>query len=295
MPMDTPPPRHPLPPSLTFSPASMRRVGLRQPWLGDLYHRMVILPWWAFVGIGSVAYLLVNALFAGFYLLQPGSISGARPGSFADAFFFSVETIATIGYGVLSPGTLYANLLMLVETVLGILLVAMATSVLFIRISRPTARVMFARVATVAPWYGTPTLFLRMGNERRSQILEADVAIYLLRYETSPEGVTMRRFHTLRLERSHTPVFALTYMAVHRIEADSPLHGATPESLAAEDAQLLVTVTGLEEATSQTVHARYVYPATALLWNRRYTDIFLLDKEGERYLDYHRFHETTPA
>ena len=278
-----------------FSPGSLRRVGIRQPWFGDLYHRMVTLPWWTFLGLSSALYLMVNAVFAGLYLLQPGSIAGARPGSFADAFFFSVETIATIGYGVLSPGTLYANVLMLVETVLGILLVAVTTGVLVIRVSRPTARVMFARVATVAPWHGTPTLFLRMGNERRSQILEADVAIYLLRYETSPEGVTMRRFYTLALERSHTPVFALTYTAVHRIDRDSPLRDATAETLAAEGAELLVTVTGMEESTGQTVHARCGYAAEALLWNRRYVDVFMTDEWGGRYLDYGFFHDTEPA
>ncbi len=291
--MDTMPKRPP--PRPVFSPETVRRVGVREPWRGDLYHRMVTVPWWVFVGLGTAIYLIVNAVFAGLYLLQRGSIAGGKPGSVADAFFFSVETIATIGYGVLSPGTLYANLLMLAETVLGILLVAIATSVLFARVSRPTARVMFARVATVAPWNGVPTLFLRMGNERRSQILEADVAMYLVRDETSAEGITLRRFHALRLERGHTPLFSLTYTAIHQIAPDSPLHGATPESLVAEQAGLLVTVTGLEEATGQTVHARHLYAAPDVLWDRRYADIFATDEGGDQFLDYRRFDETVPA
>ena len=288
--MDTSPQPRPA----VFAPGTIRRVGVRETWRGDLYHRMITLPWWAVLSVGTALYLAVNAAFAALYLLQPGSISGAKPGSAADAFFFSVETIATIGYGVLSPGTLYANVLMLIETVVGIALVAVATGIVFARVSRPTARVLFARVATVAPWNGVPTLFLRMGNERTSQILEANVKLYLLRYETSPEGVVMRRFHTLRLEREHTPVFALSYTAMHRITPDSPLHGATAESLAAEKANLLVTVTGLEEATGQTVHARQDYAASDVLWNRRYQDIFL-EENGERYLDYGRFDETLPA
>jgi inward rectifier potassium channel len=287
-----PPPRPARRP--TFSPETVRRVGVREPWRGDLYHRVITLRWWVFVGLGTAIYLAVNAVFAVLYLLQPGSIAGARPGSVADAFF-SVETIATIGYGVLSPGTLYANVLMLVETVLGILFVAVSTGVLVARVSRATARVMFARVATVAPWNGVPTLFLRLGNERRSQILEADVAIYLLRDEVSTEGVALRRFNTLHLERGHTPAFALTYTAIHQITPDSPLHGATPESLAAEDAGLIVTVTGLEETTGQTVHARHIYVSSDILWNRRYADIFAMDEAGERFLDYGRFDETVPA
>jgi inward rectifier potassium channel len=285
-----------LPPRTSiFSPEAIRRVGVREPWRGDLYHRLITLRWWAFVGLGTVFYLAVNAVFAGLYLVQPGSIAGARPGSVTDAFFFSVETIATIGYGVLSPGTLYANVLMLIETIVGILIVAVATGVVFARVSRPTARVLFAKVATVATWNGLPTLFLRMGNERRSQILEADVAMYLLRFETSPEGVSLRRFHKLRLERGHTPVFSLSYTAIHPIAPDSPLHGATRESLVAEEAELIVTVTGLEEATGQTVHARCRYPASDVLWGRRYADIFVVGEDGERFLDYRRFDETVPA
>ncbi|MBV9747581.1 MAG: hypothetical protein JO157_02090 [Acetobacteraceae bacterium] len=279
---------------VVFAPGTIRRIGVREPWRGDLYHRMITLPWWALVSLGTALYLVVNAFFAGLYLLQRGSIMGARPGNLADAFFFSVETIATIGYGVLSPGTLYANVLMLVETIVGIVMVAVATGIVFARVSRPTARVLFARVATIAPWNGVPTLFVRMGNKRVSQILEATVKLYLLREEVSPEGVEMRRFHTLRLEREHTPVFALSYTAIHRITPDSPLHGATPESLTAEEANLLVTVTGLEEATGQTVHARCAYAASEVLWNRRYLDVFV-DENGERVLDYRNFDETVPA
>ena len=274
---------HPKPRPL-FAPETIRRVGLRESWRGDLYHRMVTLRWRSFVALGTVL-----------YLLQPGSIAGARPGSVADAFFFSVETIATIGYGVMSPGPLYGNILMVVETVVGILLVALATGVIFARASRPTARVRFAQAAVIAPWNGVPTLFLRMGNERRSQILEADVSVHLLRHEVSSEGISMRRFHTLRLERGHTPVFALSYTAIHPIPPDSPLHGDTPESLVEEEAMLLVSVTGLEEATGQTVHARHGYAASDMLWNRRHHDIFAVDATGERFLDYRLFDETVPV
>ncbi len=286
-----PPPQRPI----LFAPEAIRRVGIREPWRGDLYYRLVTVRWRVFASFGIVAYLLINAVFAGLYLLQRGSIAGAKPGSVADAFFFSVETIATIGYGVMSPGTLYGNILMVIETMVGILLVALATGIIFARASRPTARVVFAQVATVAPWNGVPTLFLRMGNERRSQILEADVAVHLLRQETSAEGTTMRRFHTLHLEREHTPVFSLSYTAIHRITPDSPLYGDTPESLVAEEAALLVTVVGLEEATGQTVYARRSYAATDIMWNRRYRDIFVLDESGKRFLDYRNFDETVPA
>ena len=273
----------------------VRRVGLHVPWRSDLYHRALTLRWWAFLGLGCAIYLGVNLVFALLYLAQPGAITGAQPGSFADAFFFSVQTIATIGYGQMSPGTLYANVLVTVETMAGLVFLALSTGLVFARISRPTARVMFARAATVAPQDGVPTLSFRIGNERRSQILEADVTVALLRYEQTQEGMQFRRFYDLPLARPHTPVFALTFTVMHPIGPDSPLHGATAASLQAEGAELLISVTGLEETTSQTVHARYSYLPDEILFGRRFADIFTTDPDGTRVIDYTRFHETGPA
>ena len=272
----------------------VRRVGLHIPWRADLYHRALTLRWWEFLGLGCAVYLLINLLFAGLYLLQTGAIGGA-PRSFLNAFFFSVQTIATIGYGQMSPATVYANVLVTIETMAGLVFLALSTGVVFARISRPTARVVFGRVVTVAPQDGVPTLSFRIGNERSSQILEADVTVTLLRYERTLEGVPFRRFYTLPLARSHTPVFALTFTVMHHIGPDSPLHGATAESLAAEDAELLISVTGLEETTSQTVHARHSYLPEEILFGRRFADIFTTDADGARVLDYTRFHETGPA
>ena len=270
----------------------LRRANLRASWHHDLYHRSLMLPWWVFLMLGCSVYLLVNVIFAGLYMLEPGSIAGAS-GRFPDAFFFSIQTIATIGYGVMSPATFWCNVLVTVETMTGLVFLALATGVTFARISRPTARVMFADVAVVAPYNGNPTLSFRLGNERRSQILEADVAVVLLRYETSTEGETMRRFYDLPLVRSHTPIFALTFTVMHSIDKHSPFYGATAESLVANDAELLISVTGLEEITSQTVHARHSYRAEEIRFGHRFADIFSTDAKG-RLIDYAAFHQTEP-
>ena len=273
----------------------IRRTGLRTRWHHDLYHRTLSLRWWQFMLIGGAAYLLVNVIFAALYRLQPGSIVGGQNGSFAEAFFFSVQTIATIGYGTMSPGTLYANILVTFETMTGLVFLALATGITFARISRPTARVMFTRAAVIGPHNGTPTLHLRIGNERMSQILEADVAVTLLRYETTAEGTSLRRFYDLPLLRAHTPIFALTFTIMHSIDAASPLFAATSESLRAEGAELLITVTGLEEITSQTVHARYSYGAGEIRFAHRFVDIFQTNPDGTRFIDYARFHDTEPS
>ena len=276
------------------SAEQIARVGLRNPWWRDLYHRALTVRWWWFVLYGSLAYVAVNVVFAVLYMLQPGSIAGARPGSLLDAFFFSVQCLSTIGFGQLTPATLYANVLTVLEAIVSLAITALATGSVFARISRPRARVMFARSAVVGTYNGQLTLTFRMGNERVSQILEATVAVSLLRYERTAEGDVFRRFYDLKLARSHTPVFSLTFSVMHPIDEDSPLYGRTKAELLAEEVDILVTVTGLEETTSQTVHARHAYSADEIFWDRRYVDIFNFDASGKRYIDYGRFHDTVP-
>src|ERR1700684_2031478 len=176
-------------------------IGLRRPWFGDLYHFMLRISGCASLLVGVPLSIAANAVFALLYLLEPGAIANARPGSFADAFFFSVQTIATIGYGQLVPATLYANLLVTVETATGLMFLALATGLVFARFSRPTARLLFSRVAVIGPHNGKPTLSLRLANQRRNQILQAEVAATLVRDERTEEGVLIRRFYDLTLAR----------------------------------------------------------------------------------------------
>ena len=274
---------------------TIRRVNLRSHWWQDIYHHALTMGWPMFLLWSIVVYGLVNAMFAGLYLLQPGSIANARPGSFADAFFFSVQCISTIGFGGLAPATLYANMLTTAEAILSLAIVALATGSVFARISRPRARVMFARHAVVSRYNGVPTLFIRIGNERSTQILAAEVQVTVLRYEHTLEGAVFRRFYDVPLSRGRTPIFALTFTIMHAIDEHSPLYGATVDSMMADDTEVLVTVTGLEEATSQPVHARHSYGADEIRFGHRYRDIFALDPTGRRYIDYGWFHDTEPA
>lgn len=269
-------------------------IGLRRAWLGDLYHRLLRMRWSGFLAAGIALYLAANALFAGLYLLQPGAIAHARPGFFSDAFFFSVQTIATIGYGGMAPATLYANIVVTVESAFGLFFLALATGLVFARFSRPTARVLFSRVAVVGPHNGVPTLSLRLANERSNQILQAEVDVALLRDETTAEGETIRRFYDLTLARRRSPVFALTFSVMHAIDQASPLYGADPATLAADNAELVVTVTGLDETTAQPVHARTSYLAHEILWGHRFVDVLGHRRDGRRVIDYRRFHDTIP-
>ena len=269
-------------------------IGLRAALVNDLYHYLLVLPWTAFLTALAVVYLGLNLVFATLYLVGDAAIANARPGVFADAFFFSVETLSTIGYGQMSPGTLYGNVVMTVEALAGVLLVAVAAGLMFARFSKPTARVVFSKVAVVGPFNGMPTLSLRLANERRNQILDAQVSVALVRDERTAEGDWIRRFYDLQLARQRSPIFAMTFTVMHPIDADSPLRNASPSSLAAEGAELVVTVTGLDETTLHTIHARTSYLAHEICWDRRFADVFTQTADGRLAIDYRRFHDTAP-
>jgi len=205
-------------------------IGLRSGWLGDLHHHMLSLPWAPFLAGLSLVYLALNLLFAAAYLLGDGAVANSRRGAFLDAFFFSVETLSTIGYGQMSPATLYGNIVMTVEALVGLMLVAVAAGLMFARFSRPTARVLFSKVAVVAPFNGVPTLSLRLANVRRNQILDAQVSVTLVRDERTAEGEWIRRFYDLKLARQRSPIFAITFTVMHAIDPPSPLSNAMSSS-----------------------------------------------------------------
>jgi inward rectifier potassium channel len=270
-------------------------VGLHRPWFTDLYYKTLTASWPRFLLIGSAVYIAGNVVFARLYLLQPGAITSAQPGSFADAFFFSVQTMATIGYGQMAPATLYANLLVTAETMFALIVVAITTGLAFARFSRPTARLLFSRVAVIGPHNGRPTLSIRLANERRNQILQAEVSMTFVRDEVTAEGGTMRRFYDLTLLRRRTPIFGMTFSVLHVINSDSPLYGATAASLEAQNAELVVTGTGLDETMAQPVHARTSYLSNEILWDHRFVDMIGYTEDGRRAIDYRRFHDTEPA
>jgi inward rectifier potassium channel len=267
-------------------------LGLEQPWYKDLYHFALRVSWSRFLLFGIVLYTGANALFAVLYLIPGDAIAHARPGSFADAFFFSIQTMATVGYGVMSPATFYGNLIVTLETGFGLIFLAVATGLVFARFSRPTARILFSRVAVIAPLNGVPTLTLRLANQRRNQILQAEVGLALLRDERTQEGEVIRRFYDLELARHRSPVFALTFTVMHPIDEDSPLYGATAVSLQAQNAELVVTATGIDETIAHPVHARTSYLASEILWDHRFADLFGWTEDGRRVIDYRRFHDT---
>jgi inward rectifier potassium channel len=273
---------------------AIERIGFTGAGWRDLYHGLMTMPMAALLAALAATYLASNLVFTGFYLLLGNGIGHARHGSFFDAFFFSVQTMATISYGQMFPQTLAANLVATAETVYGLLAVTIASGIFFSRFSRPTARVLFSRVCVVTPYNGVPTLMFRVANQRRNQIVEAQMSLAILRAEVSAEGLVMRRFQDLRLIRSRSMLFALTWTVMHPIDADSPLYGLGSEGVKAEDVELICSLTGIDDTFSQPVHARHVYGAEELRWAARFVDITGRTPDGRAYIDYTRFHDVMP-
>src|SRR5215469_1873313 len=270
----------------TRSAEGVRRVGAARITRRDVYHLMLTMPWTWFFGVQAIGYLIFNAIFALLYLAQPGSVANAKAGSFADAFFFSVQTMATIGYGVMAPATLYANVMVTIEALLGMASFAVAAGLIFARFSLPTARVLFSRVAVVTAFNGVPTLMFRCANERRNQIFEAQVHVDFARQESSAEGMTLRRSYELALSRDRNPQFSLSWTVMHPIDDKSPLYGIDPDLLAGQEASIVVTLTGTDETLSQTVFARASYRADEILWGQKFVDILSETEAGETLVDY---------
>ncbi len=241
------------------------------------YHALLTMSWGRFFLMVVAGYVALNALFAAAYVAAgPGALvrtAEAAHGRFLTAFFFSVQTFSTIGYGGIRPSGLLANAIVTLEALVGLLVFALATGLLFARFSRPTARIVFSRAALIAPYRGGRAFEFRIANQRSSQIIELQATVLYTRLEAQ-RGVAVRKFHALRLERTRVSFFPLSWTIVHPIDADSPLRDASPESLAAEQAEFLILLTGIDETFSQTVHARSSYKPEELVWDARFTDVF---------------------
>jgi inward rectifier potassium channel len=259
----------------------------------DLYHFVLRLSWKAFIGLVTLAFFLTNVAFALLFMVVPRSVANAT--SFADHFFFSVETLATIGYGEMAPQNDWAHAVVTVEALAGILATAMITGLTFARFARPTARILFSDKMVVCPRNGVPHLMFRMANWRRNQIAEAQLNVLLLISETTLEGDTMRRPVKLDLVLEKNPMFALSWTAMHRIDETSPFFGDGMTQLRAQRAEIFLSLTGLDETLMQTISARWRYALDDIVPNARFVDILVMREDGARVIDYDKFHDIVPV
>ena len=266
---------------------------LAQTLATDAYHFLRTARWSRIIGLFVLVFLSVNLVFA--LVLYLGGAQVMNAAGFLDDFWFSVQTLATIGYGYLAPADALANAVVTVESIVGIALTAMITGLFFARFSTPSAKVIFSRVALIASHDGKRTLLFRMANARATAIVEATVRVYISRDEVLADGERMRRIYDLPLRRTTSPIFSMSWLATHTIDDASPLAGVTPESLVATGTNLTVTFQGIDDRLAATVHTRYSYNAEDLVFDHRFVDVLYTDPStGRRYLDFTKFHDVEP-
>jgi inward rectifier potassium channel len=276
----------------------IRSVGLSRLHPGDIYHALLRMNWPQVTALFVASFTAFNLLFGWLYWLDPRGIqtAGAQVEAprFWQSFFFSVQTIATIGYGNLYPVTAYANVVVVVEITLGILFFAIVTGIAFARFSRPTARILFSRLAVVHDVDGTPTLMFRAANLRHNLVFEARASVSVLMDETVG-GTVLRRFKDLALVRDSNPVFTLTWTIMHPIDEHSPLTHWVPGEQAPAHSEIIVVLSGMDDRTGQMIHGRWSYAASDIRWGARFVDILGQLPDGTRTIDYRRFNDIEPC
>jgi inward rectifier potassium channel len=276
---------------IRFGHREIETLGLGQGFWSDLYHRAMAVYWPVFFGSAATLFVALNAFFAFLYWLGREPIANAEGNGPLAYFYFSIETLATVGYGDMHPQTDYGHLIATVEIFTGMSFLAVMTGLIFARFSRPRARFVFADSAVIARHEGHKTLMIRTANARHNTISRAGARLWLIRAEHTKERDQIRRFYELKLDRSEHPMFVLSWMLFHVIDKESPLYGATPADLEESDALLVLNIGGIDDSSAQQLYARHVYSWRDIRWQHRYRDMTSVSPQGRFLLDYTKFHD----
>jgi inward rectifier potassium channel len=258
----------------------LAKLGVQRFDWRDPYHLAVSLPWPAFVVAMLACWLVINLVFAVLYDFGPGNVTNTVPGSFSDLFFFSIETLATVGYGVMAPATLYGHIVSAVEIVTGMAFTAIVTGLLFVRFSRPQAKIVAADDAVVTLHNGLPALMLRIVSGRVTLMSNASARLFALLVEQTGDGPFFRRVHELRLQQSHMPLFVMPWLLVHVIDENSPLHGHDSQTLISTRARLFLTIEARDHALSALVQDMKDYTAQHIRFGMRFADMVTREEAG---------------
>jgi inward rectifier potassium channel len=280
---------------------NVQRTGLGFWSSFSAYHAMLTIPWWQFFGAIAILYLAVNALFAAAYLAcGPGALgsdaAGMQNHTYLRAFFFSVQTLSTIGYGQVIPVGTAANAVVTLEALVGLMGFAIVSGLLFARFSRPTAKVAFSRHAVIAPYQNITALEFRVANARSNELIEVSAKVLLSRFEDI-DGNRTRRYYPLSLERPSVVFLPLTWTVVHPINESSPLFQATQQSLRESQSELLVLLSAFDETFSTIVQTRTSFIPDEILFGYRFANAFVFSASAHNRVavDMRQFDKVEPA
>lgn len=266
----------------------------------NLYHRLIAMPWSRFLLYLLLFYAVIHLLFTGLYLLAGTEhlkgLDAQKPfDHFWGAFFFSTQTLTTVGYGSVSPNNFSTNLIAAIEATLGWLIFALTTGLLYGRFSRPVARIRFSHRAVFAPYLDVNGWMFRIINERSNQLIDLEVEVSMSRLEKKPDGTPYRRYYSLELERNRVAFFPMNWTLVHPITNDSPLYGCTPEQLEESDTEFLIFLRAVDDTFSQLVHSRYSYRYDEILWGQKFRPMFDSSEHDLITVDLEKLDETDEA
>ena len=270
------------------------KLNLQRREYRDIYQWVLSLKWPEFTALIAGIYLFLNLVFAGFYTLGDQCIAGVRSGSYVDAFFFSVQTLATVGYGHWYPQTMYGHIVTTIEFIVGVFGLAVMTGLIFVRFSRPAARILFSKSIVIGPLNGRPTLMLRVGNLRAQSMVEAEFRILFTRDEPILEGDNFRYFYHLKLHFDRLISFPASLTLRHTIDQQSPLYGETAESLAKSRATFVASVVGIDPVIPAAVQTQRDYTWRDVRFGERFVEIYSEPTAGRLTVDFGRLHDTEP-
>ncbi len=269
---------------------TVKRIGVDESFWKDIYHRLLRLSWPRFFLAIFAIYLSLDLIFAFLFYLSPGSIANVQHDDFFSYFSFSVQTMATIGYGYFYPQTHMAHLLVTIESSLGLICTALLTGLVFAKFARPSARIIFSEKALWTKQNGEDVLTLRLGNIRTNQVFQGEARMTLLRDEITTEGEKLRRLVDLKLQRNLTPMFSLSWTLFHKIDQESPLWGKSPEWMKENKWEFFVTFSGLDQDMSQTIVAHSMYSGDAIVRAHKFADMITSDGQV-RTIDFSKFND----
>jgi inward rectifier potassium channel len=270
---------------MKFGDAEVIKTGAVWFDIRDPYSIAVSVTWRSFFLLLLLIELLINTVFAILYALNPGCLTNANPGSFVEAFFFSIETLATVGYGTVAPANLYGHIVSAIEILCGLIFTAIITGLIFVRFSKPKPNILFADHAVISRHNGIPTLMIRVANGRRSAMAGAAAELAVFKPTISTEGRGFRQVHELKLIRDTMPLFMLTWTVMHVIDGDSPLYGIDLDTLSATDLLIALTIQARDHTAGEDVFDLRFYNAERILVGMAYQDAISFDEQGRPNAD----------
>ncbi len=264
---------------------NLEKIGVSRFDLNDPYHFALTLSWPEFFAVLVGTYVAINVIFALLYFASPGAVANLPRHSLLEAFFFSAETLSTVGYGSMAPMTLYGHVVATVEVFIGMIFTATMTGVVFVRFSKPKAKIIFAEHPVVTQQGGRPVLMIRIGNGRVNTLTDAVARLTALQVEIDPEGRHLRRALDLKLARSDFPFFPLTWTIMHDLDPTSPLHGLTRNTASPLNLRLMLSITARDPTLGAQVYAAQSYRGSDIAFGMRYADAVTWDGEDSSVAD----------